>query len=78
MTGEAGRTGEASRVVDGGQRASVQATDVSGQRSEDAESSKNGRCGKCAFFFKKKKKKKRLIRQLERADYAELKTRPFQ
>ena len=59
MTGEAGRTGEASRVVDGGQRASVQATDVSGQRSEDAESSKNGRCGKCAFFLKKKKKKKK-------------------
>lgn len=73
MTGEAGRTGEASRVVDGGQRASVQATDVSGQRSEDAESSKNGTCGKCAFCWKK-----RLICQLERADYAELKTRPFQ
>ena len=43
-------------MVDGGQRASVQATDVSGQRSEDAESSKNGRCGKCAFFLKKKQK----------------------
>lgn len=71
--GEAGGTGVASRVVDGGQGASVQAMDVSGQRPEDAESSKNGRGGRCAFCWNK-----RLIRQLERADYAKLKMRPFQ
>ena len=60
-------------MVDGGQRASVQTADVSGQRSEDAELRKNGRCGRCAFCWKNQ-----LIPQLERADYTELKMRRFQ